>query len=155
MAANKPLISIGMPVYNGEKFLRQALDSLLAQDYRNFELIISDNASTDNTADICREYAARDHRIHFHQNDRNRGATYNFSRVRNLASGKYSIWAADHDLWHPTLITKCVEVLENDPEVVLAYPRGVRIDVANNPLHLCHNQIDTRKLSPPDRFRRI
>jgi glycosyltransferase involved in cell wall biosynthesis len=155
MAMEKNLVSIGMPVYNGEKFLRQALDALLAQDYCHFEIIISDNASTDATPEICREYLARDKRIHYHRNAENQGARYNFRKVLGLAAGPYFLWAADHDLWHPTLISRCVEILEADAEVVLCYPRALRIDVHNNALGLATNQIDTRGLPPGERYLRI
>jgi glycosyltransferase involved in cell wall biosynthesis len=147
-----PLISIGLPTYNGETFLRQALDSLLAQDYQNFEIIISDNASTDGTAAICREYAATDARIKFFQNDENRGAVYNFCRVLALSSGKYFMWAADHDLWHSTLLTKASAVLESDPSVVLCYPRAERIDGEGRSLGLAANTMDTRGLSAVARY---
>ncbi|MEM4134638.1 MAG: glycosyltransferase, partial [Candidatus Micrarchaeia archaeon] len=84
MNLRNPLVSIGMPVYNGERFIRQALDSLLAQDYENFELIISDNASEDKTPEICLEYAARDKRIRYYRNEKNMGAAWNFKRVFDL-----------------------------------------------------------------------
>ena len=144
-----------MPVFNGETFLRQALDSLLAQDYENFELIISDNASTDATPEICREYLARDNRIQYYRNDENRGARYNFNKVLQLASGKYFLWAAAHDLWHPSHISRCVEILEGDADVVLCYPRALRIDAEGNSLRLATNQLDTRGLLPTERFLRI
>ena len=81
MVANKPLVSIGLPVYNGENYVRQALDSLLAQDYESFELIVSDNASTDATQQICLEYASQDSRIRYHRNEVNIGLYNNFTRV--------------------------------------------------------------------------
>ena len=81
MTDNKPLVSIGMPVYNSEQHIRQALDSVLAQDYEHFELIISDNASTDRTREVCLEYAARDKRIRYYQNERNMGIAWNQNRV--------------------------------------------------------------------------
>ncbi|HEY9297142.1 MAG TPA: glycosyltransferase, partial [Phormidium sp.] len=84
MARNKPLVSIGMPVYNGDRYLRLALDSLLAQDYENFDLIISDNASTDKTQEICLEYAAKDSRIRYYRNQVNVGASENFKVVVDL-----------------------------------------------------------------------
>ncbi|MEM2614446.1 MAG: glycosyltransferase family 2 protein [Nitrososphaerota archaeon] len=115
----KPLVSIGMPVYNGERFIRQALDSLLAQDYENFELIISDNASVDKTQEICLEYAARDKRIRYYRNEKNMGAVWNFNRVFELSKGKYFMWAAHDDLWDKTYIRKCVEALEQNPSAVL------------------------------------
>jgi glycosyltransferase involved in cell wall biosynthesis len=80
---NKPRVSIGLPVYNGERFLKEALDSLLAQIYTDFELIISDNASTDQIESICRTYAASDRRIRYYRNKENVGAAHNFNRVLN------------------------------------------------------------------------
>jgi O-antigen biosynthesis protein len=155
MAKKKNLVSIGLPVYNGEKFIRQALDSLLAQDYAHFELIISDNASTDATPVICREYLAFDKRIQFHGNKENRGARHNFRKVLSLATGKYFLWAADHDLWHPAHISRCVEILDGDDEVALCYPRALRIDAQGNPLGLATNRLDTRGLPPTERYLRI
>ena len=96
---NKPLVSIGMPVYNSEKHIRRALNSLLAQDYNNFELIISDNASTDNTALFINEYAVRDKRIRFSVTSHNLGVINNFIKVLTMAQGKYFMWASGHDLW--------------------------------------------------------
>jgi glycosyltransferase involved in cell wall biosynthesis len=155
MSAEKNLVSIGLPVYNGETYLAQSLEALLAQDYGHFEIIISDNASTDATQDICQEYAARDKRIQYHRNDENKGALYNFRKVLGLASGPYFLWAADHDLWHPTLISRCVAILEADAGVVLCYPRAMRIDAHDNALGLATNQIDTRNLPPAERYLRI
>jgi glycosyltransferase involved in cell wall biosynthesis len=155
MSEEKNLVSIGLPVYNGEKFLAQALEALLAQDYGHFEIIISDNASSDGTQDICREYLARDRRIQYHRNTENKGARYNFRKVLGLAAGPYFLWAADHDLWHPTLISRCVEIMEADRRVVLCYPRALRIDAHNNALGLATNQIDTRGLPAAERYLRI
>lgn len=152
MAANQPLVSIGVPVYNGAAFLRSTLDSLLAQDYENFEIIISDNASTDGTAAICREYTGKEARIKFFQNPKNLGAIDNFTRVMTLASGKYFMWAADHDLWHPSLLSKAIAVMESDPEVVLCYPRGERIDVHGHSLGLAANCMDTRGMLPRESY---
>ena len=119
MVDNKPLVSIGMPVYNGDRYLRQALDSLLAQDYENFELIISDNASTDRTPLICQEYAARSPNIHYYKNPHNLGSAKNFNRTFQLSSGKYFMWAAHDDLWEKTYISKCVAQLDQNPAAVL------------------------------------
>jgi glycosyltransferase involved in cell wall biosynthesis len=96
---NKPLVSIGMPVYNGEKFIREALDSLLAQTFTDFELIISDNASTDNTEAICLEYAAKDARIRYVRQPENRGVLFNFQFVLDEARGEYFMWSAHDDAW--------------------------------------------------------
>jgi len=120
----KPKLSIGLPVYNGEKYLERALDSLLGQDFKDFELIISDNASTDGTAEICKAYANRDHRIRYFRNEENRGATWNHRYVLDLAEGQYFKWAAHDDECYPAMLRRCVEVLDQaDPSVALVYPR--------------------------------
>lgn len=155
MADSKPLVSIGMPTYNGERFIRESLNSILAQDYDNFELIISDNASTDRTAEICQAYVKKDKRIRYYGNEYNKGAVWNFNRVFELSSGKYFMWAADHDLWHSTFISKCISILEADPDVVLVYPRTMLIDTSGNDLGLMWDQIDTRGLSTFERFKYI
>jgi len=115
----EPLVTVGMPVYNGERYIRQALDSLLAQDYSNIEFIISDNASTDHTAKICLEYAANDSRITFVQNNGNIGAEANFERVLELAAGEYFMWAAHDDLWDNAYVSECIAKLQERPDTVL------------------------------------
>jgi glycosyltransferase involved in cell wall biosynthesis len=116
----KALVSIGMPVYNGEKYIRKALDSLLAQDYESFELIISDNASTDRTWEICQEYAGRDSRIRLHQNEQNLGARVNFDIVLGLARGKYFMWAAADDYWYERFVSALAEELERHEDAGVA-----------------------------------
>lgn len=120
MANNQPRVSIGMPVYNGEDFIEQAIDSILAQTYPDFELIISDNASTDRTCEICEQYAARDQRIRYYRVEKNQGAAWNFNRVFSLASGEFFKWAAHDDIILPEFLEKAVAALDQHPEVVLA-----------------------------------
>ena len=115
----EPLVSIGVPVFNGEKTLRRALDALLAQDYPNLEIIISDNASTDGTGAIAAEYAARDKRVKYFRAEKNSGAIWNFNRVFALASGKYFMWAASDDQRDHSFVRACVEKLEACPNAVL------------------------------------
>lgn len=137
-----PLVSVGMPVYNGAKTLRRALDSILAQDYTNFELIISDNASTDETPEICREYAARNSRIRYYRAEKNMGSVWNFNRVFELASGKYFMWAAHDDHRLPSFISKCIAQLEANPGAVLCVPYSTgHMEGINCALHL--NVLDT------------
>jgi glycosyltransferase involved in cell wall biosynthesis len=124
----RPLVTIGMPVYNGENFIVEALDALLAQTYTDFELIICDNASTDRTGDICREYAARDERIRYYRNEMNIGASANYNLTFELARGDYFKWAAHDDVCAPTYVERCVEALDRDPGVVLAYTQAQAID---------------------------
>src|SRR5262249_30284044 len=124
----EPLVSIGVPVYNGEAFLERALDALRAQDHEHVEIIISDNASTDNTAKICRAAAEHDERVTYLTTDVNRGAAWNFSRLVHVAQGPYFKWAAADDLCRPELVSSCVAALEEDPTAVLCYPRTSLID---------------------------
>lgn len=105
-ATHSPQVSIGMPVYNGEPFIREALDSLLAQTFTDFELIISDNGSTDATEAICKEYAAKDERIRYVRHRKNRGGSANFWFVLNEAVAKYFMWAAADDRWDHEWISK-------------------------------------------------
>lgn len=99
MDRSRPVVSIGMPVYNGERFIRDALNSLLAQTFTDFELIISDNASTDATGSICRDYAKQDSRIRYIRQHENLGVLPNFQFVLNEARGEYFMWAACDDQW--------------------------------------------------------
>ena len=112
----EPLVSIGVPVFNAERWLARALDSLLAQQHRRLEIIICDNASQDGTVEICREYARRDSRIRFFENGANLGAMPNFGRVLSLASGEYFMWAAADDWWAPAFVSSTVSELETDPQ---------------------------------------
>jgi len=126
--SKSPKVSIGMPVYNGEKFIRQALDSLLDQTFTDFELVISDNASTDETQQICLEYAAKDKRICYYRNDVMSEAITNFNRVLTLAIGQYFMWAAYDDKWEPSFVACLVQALDANPQAVLAFCRFVNID---------------------------
>ncbi len=156
MNKSKPLVSIGMPVYNGERYLAGAIDSLLAQDFDDFELIISDNASTDSTGQICEQYAARDRRIRYYRNDTNLGAAKNFHRVFELSSGKYFMWAAHDDLWEPTYINECVTALEQNPEAILCCTRLRFIDEEGEPVILGYDgdhNFDSVGLSARERVR--
>jgi glycosyltransferase involved in cell wall biosynthesis len=113
------LVSVGLPVYNGAQFLREAVDSLLAQDYTNFELIISDNASEDETESICREYAAHDARVRYYRAEQNMGPAWNFLRVYDLAGGEYFLWAAHDDRRAPRCLSLCVAALEQNPRALM------------------------------------
>ena len=120
MAVGNPLVSIGLPVYNGERDLPRALDCLLAQDYDNFEIIISDNASTDSTRQICEEYAARDARIKLSFNNTNIGIIANFESVLEKANGSYFMWAAHDDLWSKSFVRTAVKELEDHSDASVA-----------------------------------
>jgi glycosyltransferase involved in cell wall biosynthesis len=126
--AAEPVITIGLPCYNSEKYLAQSIDSLLKQTFRNFVLIISDNASTDGTAEICRRYAAADARVRYVRNPVNIGMSGNFNSVFALARSKYFKWATADDYWDPELLADALAVLEADADIVLCYPRAILVD---------------------------
>ena len=109
----QPLVSIGLFVYNGERFIEDALHSILGQTFTDFELIISDNASTDQTGEIAHSYALRDKRIRYYRNEKNMGAGWNVRRVYELATGKYFKQAAVDDLLESDFLRQCVEILGN------------------------------------------
>lgn len=153
MSNDKPRVSIGLPVFNGENYLAAALDSLLAQTYSDFELVISDNASTDRTQEICKDYAAKDRRIRYYRNDRNLGAAKNHNRVFELSTGQYFKWAAHDDLCAPEYIERCVEVLDRDPSVVLCHPKTSIIDEHGRYQKDFDDFLDLRSPSPHERFR--
>ena len=114
----KPKITIGVPVYNGEATIRRALDSLLLQTYDNFELIISDNDSTDSTSKICLEYAQKDKRIKYIRKNKTVSIIWNYIFVIEQAETEYFMLASDDDYWDPKFIEKNLEVLESRPNIV-------------------------------------
>lgn len=126
------MLTIGMPVYNGERFLAKALDSYLTQSFADFQILVSDNASTDRTEEIARDYAARDHRIRYFRNARNMGAGWNFLRVYELATGKYYKQAAHDDFCEPGFLAECINALESDPGLVVAHTKTRIVDADGN-----------------------
>lgn len=129
-----PRVSIGLPVYNGGGYLRQSIETLLAQSFTDFELVISDNASTDGSEAVCREFAARDPRVRYTRLAENIGGVANHNRVASLATGEYFMWAASDDHWHPDYLRRCVEVLDHDPAVVVVFAINAQMDDAGQPL---------------------
>ena len=146
MANIKPLVSIGLPIYNEEHFAAEALESLLSQSFGDFELIISDNASTDGTADICREYAEKDPRILYHRLKTNIGGVANTNRTFELSNSEYFFWASGHDLWDRTFISQCLKILEDDESVVLCYPIAKWLQYDGTVGDVIHSHIETRGL---------
>ncbi|RCJ31082.1 glycosyl transferase [Nostoc punctiforme NIES-2108] len=155
MSSNQPRLSIGLPVYNGEKFLKEAIDSLLAQTFEDFELIISDNASTDKTEEICRAYVEQDQRICYYRNDKNIGCAGNFNRVLQLSSGEYFKWVAHDDLHSPDFIKKCVEVLDQDPTIILCHSQAYFIDEQGNFIQNYDIKVKADALKPQERFHEL
>ena len=129
MTTNRtPRLGIGLPVYNGATYLAEAIEALLGQTYEDFELIISDNASTDATEDICRQYAAQDARIRYIRQPRNIGGLLNHKVVFEYCRGELFQWAADDDLYGRDLLLRCVEVLDANPHVVAVHSRTASIE---------------------------
>jgi len=127
-APKSPRISIGLPVYNGADYLKDAIESILTQTFGDFELIISDNASTDETEKICRLYASRDKRIRYYRNQKNLGLAKNYNRVVELARCSYFKWAAADDLIAPEFLAACIEVLDNNPGILVCHTKVSIID---------------------------
>jgi len=148
------LVSVGMPVRNGERLIRPTIETILAQDHRNLELIISDNESTDATENICREIAAADPRVRYYRNARNLGVDANYNRVVELAKGRYFKWASSNDLCAPQFLSACVGVLERRPDVVLCYPRTQLIVDDRGTLEPYVDGLNLEESSPCSRFRR-
>ncbi len=152
MTTSTPRVTIGLPIYNGQNYLARTMDSILAQTYRDFELIISDNASSDATEAICREYAARDDRVRYVRNEENIGASANYNRVFELGRGIYFKWAAHDDLLAPTYLERCVEVLDRNPDVVLAYTQAKAIDDQGNVVKVYPGKHHFNAPEPRQRF---
>ncbi len=123
-----PLVSIGLPVYNGEAFIAEAIETLLAQSFQDMELIVSDNASTDSTGDVVRGLAARDSRIRYVRQPRNLGAAANFNAAFAESTGRYFKWAAHDDYVAGEFLQQCVDVLNADEQVVLVYANALDVD---------------------------
>lgn len=123
-----PRVTIGLPVYQGERYIDEAISSIRAQTYRDLELIISDNGSTDETQAICRRHAAEDPRVFYHRSPVNRGASWNYNRLVDLARGELFKWASHDDVLMPEFIERCVQGLDGDPEAVLCHTGAVTID---------------------------
>jgi glycosyltransferase involved in cell wall biosynthesis len=150
-----PNITIGMPVYNGEPWLPESLASLLQQTWCDFVLVISDNASTDATAQICREAASRDSRVRYLRNDHNIGAFRNYNRVFQEARTPFFKWAAANDLCAPTFLERCLAGFDTCPDAVLVAPRTVIF--ADDPAHgeRFRGDPDVQDASPVRRFKRV
>lgn len=133
--AGRARVSIGVPVFNGARYLEECLDSVVAQTYDNLEILISDNASTDRTPAICRAYCERDPRIRYFRQQQNIGAAANYNFLVRQATGEFFKWAAHDDVCAPDLVARCVAALEASPTAVLAFGRTGFIDDAGEPLH--------------------
>lgn len=147
-----PKVSIGLPVFNGEPYLAAAIESVLAQTFTDFELVISDNASTDATAAICQKYAAQDQRIRYYRSAQNLGAAWNFNHVFIMAAGTYFKWIAADDVISPEFLAACVAILDEDPTVVISYPKTSIIDANGDIIDQYDLKLATDSPDPRVRF---
>src|SRR4029078_13195153 len=143
-----PNVSIGLPVHNGERYLSETIECILKQSYRDFELIISDNGSTDQTHAICRAYEASDRRVRCVRHEVNRGANWNFRHVVGLARGRYFRWSSADDLFATDSLMGCVEILDDHSDVVLCYPKTVLIDFSGKVIRSYDDNLDIIYESP-------
>jgi glycosyltransferase involved in cell wall biosynthesis len=144
-----------MPVYNGDDYLARAIESILNQTLSDFELIISDNASTDGTRQICQRYAKADGRIRYHRNGQNVGAAKNYNWTVEQARGPFFKWAAHDDLCDSRYLERCIEPLENDGSVVLCYPRTRIIDESGADKGAYPDDLHLMSERNHERFRRM
>ena len=154
MTTNRtPRLGIGLPVYNGATYLAEAIEALLGQTYEDFELIISDNASTDATEDICRQYAAEDPRIRYIRQPRNIGGLLNHNVVFEYCRSELFKWAADDDLYGRELVERCVAALDEHPDVVLAHSWTAVINSGGEVVQAIEYPLATSSVAAPVRFR--
>jgi glycosyltransferase involved in cell wall biosynthesis len=147
-----PRVTIGLPVYNSERFLAASLESLLAQTYRDFVLVISDNASTDRTAEICTRYSKIDPRVQYFRNDVNIGNPRNFNRVFELTRTPFLKWSTADDFWAPTFLERAMEVMDSQPTVVLCYPQAVLVDASGGNPQNYDDVLNLTQDDPASRF---
>jgi len=150
--SESPLITIALPVYNSKRHVRQSLESLLAQSYKDFVLIISDNASTDGTADICQEYARSDSRVQYTRNKVNIGNPGNFNRLVGLTTTKYIKWSTSDDYWEPTFVERALEVIDHDPSIALCYPKSWVVDGEGKNAEPYEDNLHLMQDDPAERF---
>jgi glycosyltransferase involved in cell wall biosynthesis len=153
MTGATPRLTIGLPVYNGENYLAESLDSLLGQSYEDFELIISDNTSTDGTADICQQYQEQDSRVRYVRQPHNIGLAPNHNFLVGQARGELFKWASHDDVYARDLLKYCVAALDDDPAAVLAHSWTAMIDSSGSITKRVEYPLATASLRAPERFR--
>jgi len=151
----KVLVTVGVPVYNGERYLPQCLDSLLSQTYRDFVLVISDNASTDRTREICEGYAKADSRVRYHRNAVNIGLYGNFNLLLGLVRTPYVKLASADDFWAPAMLADAMAEMQRDPSLVLCHPRAVLVDEDGREIRRYEKSLQLTEDDPSARFRRV
>lgn len=155
MIGKKPLVTLGLPVYNGAEFLSRCLDSLLAQTCQDFELIIADNGSTDDTPRVAVDYARRDQRIRYVRHERNLGFSHNMNFLFRSAQGRYILCTGAKDWRTPDCLARYLEIMEADPEIALCYGQTVGVDEHGAEHEVETDDLETRGLKATDRFRKV
>ncbi len=150
-----PVVTLGVPVFNSAPYLASSLDSVLAQTFDRFEIVISDNGSSDETEQICRRYAAMDRRIRYFRHEVNRGAAWNHNFLIMEARGRYFRWHHYDDLCEPHHLDRCVAALDANPAAVLAYPRTTLIDAAGHVTALYDDRLALNEDAPHARLRHL
>ncbi len=152
---NTPKVVIGVPVYNGENYLREALESIANQTFTDFKVIISDNASTDSTPEICREFALRDSRFTYYRQPENIGGAPNFNFAFQPGDAPYFKWAAHDDVMAPDYLRQCVECLDNNPSLSMVHSRSVTINKQGQSIGNYDRELRLNGEKASDRFWRI
>jgi glycosyltransferase involved in cell wall biosynthesis len=152
---DNPSVSVGLPVFNGEQHLAQALRALLDQTFTDLEIIISDNASTDGTRDICERFVREDRRLRYIRQPRNVGAPRNWNAVVHQAAGQYFKWASANDYCNDRFVDECLRMLQDDPRVVLAFGKTCLVDEKNGSTSDYHGDLELVEQRPSARFRRV
>ena len=155
MDVQNPEVSVGMPVYNGERWLAEAIESILDQSFDRLELIISDNDSTDGTEEICRSYAARDPRVRYLRQEKNLGASDNYNFVFRSARAPYFKWASSNDICHERFLESCLAQFRDRPDLALCYPRARLFIEQPEDGEDYHDGLDLPEDSPCRRFERL
>jgi glycosyltransferase involved in cell wall biosynthesis len=150
-----PVVSLGMPAFNSAKYIEQSIESLLAQTFTDFELIISNNASTDGTREICQKYAQKDSRIWVQHQDSTVDMFQNFETAYRLSQGRYFAWVGSHDLWHPEWLENLVNELDNNRSVVLTYPLTISISADGENIPDTSPLFETYKSSKLERLYKV
>lgn len=150
-----PLVSIGLPVYNGQNYLRKSIESVLCQTFQDFELIISDNASTDTTKNICMEYLQYDSRVKYFRNQENIGYAGNYNKVLSLSNGIYFKWIAHDDIINKLFLEKCIAVFSKFHNIIAVFPGLSYIDENNNIIESCNKTFDIMQDDTVKRLREL
>jgi glycosyltransferase involved in cell wall biosynthesis len=146
-------LTVGMPVYNGERYMAETIDTILGQDVDGLELMVSDNCSTDATAEIVKDVMSRDDRVRYVRNEHNVGAARNYNQLVEFSQAPLFKWAGYDDLLRPSYLARCLEVLDAQPDVVIAYPRTTIIDGDGNVLREQDDKLHLRQPDPVERVR--